>query len=219
MVWDISKPAGSEVVSYGDDRIRELKQDLETIFQEDHYFLTDNNNPRLVHSIKKNIDRNNRIFYDGELKYRDYNGNIVSWRDEIPLGTKVLFISMPENGRPYWNIVPIIDYVVNLVNSDGGQITGIIDYFSQIHTHSVNNETIEGHDHTVDFQSATSNYGSDIKEGITASGGTKFVSYNHTHLGFRQSSTKSENITHNHTLGSVSFNPRYVKGIVLERIK
>jgi hypothetical protein len=126
---------------------------------------------------------------------------------------------MPESGRPYWNIIPIVDYVVNLVNSGGGQITGVVDYFSQIHTHTVNDETIEGHQHTVYFGSATSNYGSDIKEWVSKTSGTKFVRYGHTHLGFRQSSTKSENITHNHTLGSVSFNPRYVKGIVLERIK
>jgi len=219
MVWNVNIPDGNEAISFGDNRIRELKQDLETIFQEDHYFLTDNNNPRLVHSIKMNINRNNRIFYDNELKYRDNNGNVVSWRDEIPLGTKVLFISMPESGRPYWNIVPIIDYVVNLVNSDGGQAVGLVDYFSQSHTHSVNNASPEGHQHTVSFGSTSTNYGSDIKEKVTKFDGTDFQQYTHTHSGFLISSTKSENITHNHILDSTPYNPRYIKGIILERIK
>ena len=51
MVWDETKPSGSEVLRFGDNRIRELKQDLENALQQEHYFPVDTNNVKLVPKI------------------------------------------------------------------------------------------------------------------------------------------------------------------------
>lgn len=230
MSWNENIPSGNEILSYGDDRIRQLKEDIETIFKNDHYFPIDVNNPKCVHKWNiVNFDneetRNNRIYFfrpNKSLKYIvDLNSPRLIFRDLLPKGTKVLFLNMPEQGRQYWSIVytQTNDYVVCLDNLNAGSFAGSNSFFSQIHTHNCNNANTEQHYHTVKFGQFSGNQGSGIKESIAGTSGTKWVDFDHYHNAFNVNVTTFSSVSHNHNIEPKEFTPKYVNAIILERIK
>lgn len=68
MVWDKTKPLGTEVLRYGDDRIRELKSDLEQALQVEHYFPVNNTEVKLIPKIFANTypptSYTGRLYFD-----------------------------------------------------------------------------------------------------------------------------------------------------------
>lgn len=94
MTWDASTPQGSEAVSLGDDRIRELKTDLEAALTIEHDFPIDTSAPGLIYTP----DRGNtasrpsgtylvtgRLYINTETKAIErYNGSTWDNVDTVP---------------------------------------------------------------------------------------------------------------------------------------
>lgn len=75
-MWDKETPKDLEPISYGDDRIRELKQDLENALKIEHHFPVDNFNVKMLPKVvASNVPPENyegRIYFNTLPNYRTF---------------------------------------------------------------------------------------------------------------------------------------------------
>lgn len=102
-MWDKTKPQDNEPLALGDDRIRELKKDLEDALSVEHHFLVDGEDIKLIPKIvasttPPNPELDGRIYFNTlqhlQTFFIRYNNNWVAMSnnfDTIPSGT--IFIS------------------------------------------------------------------------------------------------------------------------------
>lgn len=188
MVWDKRIPLGGEAVSSGDDRIRELKEDLETALRGDD---TDG-----VEAKFPGADTASPVFRYRGLKgntgarpaagqyglYFDVTRNVLqrdngsSWDDigtVIPAGTVMLFYqaSAPVG---FTQIVTQNDKALRVVSGVGGGTGGSQALSTTLaHTH-----TVASHTHSV---SITSGAPSALVTGLQGGGSGEAGSNTHTH--------------------------------------
>jgi hypothetical protein len=90
--WDPTIPSGGENRSQGDDRIRELKEQLEEYFENEHYFgsgVADDHKLRHTFGVGSEADRDARITdtQEGMVWYRDdlvsHSGGIIELVEEV----------------------------------------------------------------------------------------------------------------------------------------
>lgn len=159
MSWDITLPAGSEAVSNGDNRIRELKTDLQTALRgnttdglEAKFPGSDAANPVFRYRGLKGTTAARPAFgqyglYHNETLNTIQRDNGSAWEDVatlIPSGTKMPFYqASPPVG---WTAVAVNDKFMRVVTSGGtGGTTGgtVAASTSLAHTH-----TVSAHNHT-----------------------------------------------------------------------
>lgn len=163
MVWDKTKPQGSEPLQFGDDRIRELKADIETALTYEHYFVLDEQN-NIVDCCYRIFNSIPEVILDGILYYDETN-NILNMRVDNtwePIGMPndlfpidcILIGSL--NGF-FWQ--EIITYYQNrcirLTNdyNQANSIGGSYDPNQFVHSHNLSNFSIQ---HSHSFSGTTS---------------------------------------------------------------
>lgn len=168
MVWDKTVPPGTEAANNGDNRIRELKTDLETALRGDDL--------EGVEAMFPGADSSNPVFRYRGLKgatgarpaagqfgmYFDSTRNVLqrdngsSWDDiatAIPAGTVMVFYqSTPPVG--WTQVITAHDKALRVVNDSSGGTTGGTKGFSETiglaHGHS-----IPAHHHTIAHRHVT----------------------------------------------------------------
>lgn len=135
MVWDATKPEGTEQVRTGDDYIREFKQDVQGALQEEHIFPYNTGNPKAYHSFRYGAEEDKpvagyagRIFFNtdtGKIQYDDGDAwnDLTETRDIIPAGTVMAFIAVSAPSG-WTKITTQNDKILRLVNSAGGGTGG-----------------------------------------------------------------------------------------------
>jgi len=160
MTWNTAKPEGSEALRLGDDRIRELKQDLENIITYEHYFELDQNKNivDVQHKLPIGFPTTDRL--DGRLCYVPEDEILYMW-DEIenqfkrvatpdnliPVGAKIV----GKLTAPSWVLVGLqATYCVRLANTynDAGMTGGFHTPYSMDHWHSIS-EYKYSHSHSI----------------------------------------------------------------------
>jgi len=165
-VWDAATPAGSDPISEGDDRIRELKTALaEALSHEGSTFpgATPLSTPIFIPGMQRDTTANRptgdslvtaRFYANTTLNVIErYNGS--TWdavATLLPSGTKMLFYqASPPTG---WTAVAVNDKFLRVVTSGGtGGTTGGSGLvpsgtITLAHTHTVNSHTHTGPSHT-----------------------------------------------------------------------
>lgn len=192
MVWDITTPAGSEAASSGDDRIRELKADVQTALRGD--------DTEGVEAMFPGSDASNPVFryrglkgttaarpasgqyglYFDTLRNALQRDNGSAWEDiatNIPSGTVMVFYqaSAPVG---WTKVITQDDKALRVVSGTGGGTGGTsaistgISHTVNAHTHSIS--TDGNHTHTTSNQSQA-------LEGGYAGGGSGEAAKTHTH--------------------------------------
>lgn len=169
MVWDVNTPAGTESISNGDDRIRELKSDLQTGLVANDTTLgdaasfpgADPANP-LYHyrglrgtTAERPAPGDYGLYFDTDTNtmYRD---NGTTW-DQItlsgstfPTGTKMLFYN--NAAPPGWTTdAAIDDKFVRITDDDAGEgatTGGTWDDLAHTHTAPSHNHSMQNHTHS-----------------------------------------------------------------------
>jgi hypothetical protein len=173
MSWDTTTPTGGEAISQGDDRIRELKTDVQTALR--------GNASEGTEAMFPGSDSDNPVFRYRGLKgstaarpasgqyglYFDTSRNALQ-RDNgttyddigtmIPSGTVMVFYSAA--APTGWTAVAVNDKFLRVVTAggSGGTTGGTIAASSSLaHSHTVNSHThsVEAHDHIMSYASAT----------------------------------------------------------------
>jgi hypothetical protein len=160
MTWDKTKPQGSEALRLGDDRIRELKQDLENIITYEHYFELDQNNNivDVQHKLPIGFPTTDKL--DGRLCYVPDDETLYMWDgvenqfkrlaipdNLIPVGTRIV----GKISAPCWVLISLGQtYCVRLTNAynDAGLTGGTDDPNYMFHQHSVS-EYRYSHSHSI----------------------------------------------------------------------
>ncbi|MBI4397419.1 MAG: hypothetical protein HY548_10005, partial [Elusimicrobia bacterium] len=176
MTWDVTSPAGTEAISNGDDRIRELKTDIQTSLR--------GNAAEGTEAIFPGSDTANPVF-----RYRGLSGttaarpaagqyglyrnttlntlqrdNGTTWDDIatlIPSGTKMVFYQA--SAPTGWTAVAANDKFLRVVTAGGsGGSTGgtVAASTSLAHSHTVDGHTHDMGNHTHPGPSHTHSIGS-----------------------------------------------------------
>lgn len=159
MVWDITTPLGTEALSNGDDRIRELKEDIQTALRGDDADGTEAKFP--------GADPSNPVFRYRGLKgtnaarpaagqyglYFDTTRNALqrdngsSWEDiatVIPAGTVMLFYQAAAP-TGWTQVITQDDKVIRVVAGTGGGTGGTNPLSTAVHTHTISSDGAHTH--------------------------------------------------------------------------
>jgi len=181
-VWDTSTPAGTEAKSLGDDRIRELKMDIQTSLRHEGDFPgPDTSNPRFIYtpstgttaqrpSGSTNTAAGMLFVNKTSGTVEQYNGTeweaIAFSTNFIPSGTKLLFV---QNSCPNgWTIDTNFEgFAIRTTSTpaNGATTSGTVDISSSIahthnlstHTHTMGNHTHTTPTHTHDLEHTDTN--------------------------------------------------------------
>jgi len=126
MSWDKTTPAGNESLVRGDDRIRELKEDLEYALEEEHNFPVDNNNPVATHKFPYGGEAEKplfsatscRLYFNTARCVIEYE-NGIDWADIavcLPTGTRMIFANL--SAITGWTRVVIEDKLLKVSGTD-----------------------------------------------------------------------------------------------------
>lgn len=225
MTWNKNTPQGTELISLGDDRIRELKEDLELILNKEHYFPVDNTSPSAIHKFallttsQEVNTRNGQIWYNTELKQLSYKiaGQVKRCPRFIPAEFSFLVTSMPTSGQTFWAVkILSTDYAVGVDNNisihNGGTYPWQI-----IHTHSVEASNIY-HQHTCNIR-FTNSYDEGYEKICSDFSSDKIY---RDDQGYHHSGTvtyqASANFTHTHICSYYTHQARYYYCFVVKRV-
>ena len=226
MPWDKTKPQGTELVSLGDDRIRELKEDLRQILGVEHYFPVNNNNPVALHKFallttaQEVNTRNGQIWYNTELKQLSYKiaNTIKRFTRYIPTGFNFLMLQAPNEITSFWKIkVSKENYVLGITKDNVGFYSGS-DFWSVVSNHVADMYTYK-HKHTVScsFGSAS---GKDI--GMSVGSGSKLFKKGEHNQDYHHASatyyTPEITLSHTHSIQQATWSPSYFEGFFMERL-
>lgn len=226
MTWDKTKPQGTELVSLGDDRIRELKQDLREILGVEHYFPINNNNPVALHKFallttaQEVNTRNGQIWYNTELKQLSYKiaNTIKRFSRYIPTGFNFLMLWAPNDITSFWKIkASQQDYVLGITKGNPDSYSGS-NFWSVVSIHTVSVFTYI-HSHSV-FCSFGSASGQNI--GMSVGSGSKLFKKGEHNQDYHHASatyyTPEITLLHTHSLQSAGWTPSYIEGFFMERL-
>ncbi len=175
MTWDVTTPAGSENRILGDDRIRELKTDIQTSLRGDEaegveavFPGGDTANPVYRYRGLKDTTANrpaaahHGLFFDTTRNVLQ-RSNGTTWDDVgtmIPSGTAIVFYQA--SAPVGWTAVAANDKFLRVVTAGGtGGTTGgtVAASTSLAHSHTVNSHTHTSgaHSHLFEYDSLTTN--------------------------------------------------------------
>lgn len=216
MVWDKTKPLGDEPLKFGDNRIRELKQDLEMAFQSEHHFPVDANNPKLIPKIPAGSSPpipalTGRLYFDTNTYLRTfviYTGS--EWEkvsnnfDTLPSNTYFVsnktgnFIQLHSLTTTYAVRISS-QWLTNLDSYTGNNPV------SFTHTHSVVDQEINRHSHY--FSGETPQAGGADSDSYAGSKIDNLASNTHKHP--LNVVLYDSNLNHTHTVLNCPINYKY----------
>lgn len=161
MVWDVTTPIGTEAANQGDDRLRELKTDIQTSLRANAASGTeavfpgaDTANPVYRYrglkdtTINRPAASNHGLFFDTtrNVVQRD---NGATWDDIatlIPAGTVMVFYQAAAP-TGWTKVVTQDDKALRVVSGSGGVAGGTVAFSAGIsaHTHSIGADGSHGH--------------------------------------------------------------------------
>lgn len=222
MTWDKNTPQGTESVSLGASRIRELKQDIEDILQQEHHFPVDNREPVAYHkfglltTLQEGNTVNGQIWFNTEKRQFSYKlGNVIKrCARYIEPNFTFVVLKMPTSAQSFWSIQQVQNnYVLGV--GDNIRIHYGGDFFSLQHTHSISYAYYE-HKHKIRYKlgDATGD-----TQGVSFGTGTKTFSegYKRHHPEEAEVETDLVSQYHTHNINNVSFNPAYYNCFVVRR--
>lgn len=213
-MWDKTKPQDNEPLTFGDDRIRELKADLENALKKEHYFLTEGEDVKLIPKIVASTippepELEGRIYFNTlphlQTFFIRYNNQWVAMSNNfetIPSGT--MFISN-KTGVFIKTVFLNKTYALRLNNiwlSNVNKYEGQIPY-SLNHNHNLGNYDFV-HNHLIITLSPQA------RNANVDSGGVTTVSVaGTTHKHEVRFSFSDLNISHSHSLSNFFGSLRY----------
>lgn len=222
MTWDKNSPQGIESVSLGASRIRELKEDIEYILQQEHYFPVDNDMPvayhkfRLLTTQQETETVNGQIWFNVETRQFSYKlGNVIK-RNARYIEPNFSFVTlrMPTKGQKFWALQAVQhNYILGVDNNI--HIHNGSDFFSLQHTHSISYANYE-HKHQIRYKLGNA-FGD--TQGISFGTGTKTFSegYKKHHPDEAVVETELNIEYHTHAIDNVVFSPAYYNCFVVRR--
>lgn len=213
-MWDNTKPQDDEPIAFGDDRIRELKKDLEDILKAEHHFLFDGDDVKLIpkivaSTIPPDPELEGRIYFNTlqhlQTFFIRYNNNWVAMSnnfDTIPSGTILVsnktgvFIRTLTLNKTY--ALKLNNIWLENISKVEGQIPYILN-----HNHNLSNYVFT-HSHSIQTTSPQAK-GADADSG----GVTTVTVAGTTHRHNVRFEFPNLNISHSHSLSNFFGSLRY----------
>lgn len=210
MVWDKNTPTGDELISVGDDRIRELKQDLETAFKVEFGNDWDGSVDKSVHNLLDLPD----LSLENQIKLRQYlstdfysldifiNNNWIKGTQIFEFPVNAILVVDSNTSFFGWEFVALShSYMLVLHNQITFSDTGYSPHETVFDGHLLYGKIVE-HSHTASGSTGDTSHKTDVKR-IWEYGNVWKKEHRHS---VAVSNINTVSIIHDHTAYSNNFN-------------